>query len=25
LCFMKKALGNKGNYNNTIKEHIKWA
>lgn len=23
LCFMKKALGNKGNYNNTIKEHIK--
>lgn len=23
LCFMKKALGNKGNFNNTIKEHIK--
>ena len=23
LCFMKKALGNKGNFNNTIKEYIK--
>lgn len=23
LCFMKKALGNKGNYNNTFREHIK--
>lgn len=23
LCFMKKALGNKGNYNNTFKKYIK--
>ena len=23
LCFMKKALGNKGNFNNTIKEYVK--
>lgn len=23
LCFMKKALGNKGNYNNTLKEYVK--
>ena len=23
LCFMKKALGNKGNYNNVLKEHTK--
>lgn len=23
LCFMKKALGNKGNYNNTLKKCIK--
>lgn len=23
LCFMKKALGNKGNYNNTIRKYVK--
>ena len=23
LCFMKKALGNKGNYNNTFKKYMK--
>lgn len=23
LCYMKKALGNKGNYNNIFREHIK--